>query len=75
MSNREAQLANCFKSMGWNYSHIKVSLDPETIKDLQHIVDTDQSDFKELIFGCDKLSTMIRRTVKRFSDEETELFS
>jgi len=126
-----------FKSTGWNYSHIKLSLDPETAnkdeevqenynaiishfltpktasschyywalardydqgdeeiskvlvettcagfeedvettEDLQLLVDTDQTEFKEITFGGDTLSTMMRRIVKRLADEEEVLFS
>jgi len=49
--------------------------DVETTADLQQMVDTDQTEYREMMFGGDKLSTMMRRIVKRLANEEAELFS
>lgn len=49
--------------------------DVETTADLQELVDTDKTPFTELMFGGDKLSTMMRKIVKRLADEEAELYA
>jgi len=46
--------------------------DIETTAYLQEMVDNDQHDFRETIFGGDKQSVMMRRIVQRLADAEAE---